>query len=128
YMPTTRLEAVQTYDKEWQAAGGLISERNDALREAALNYMRTKLASRPDLIEKSIPDYAPLARRLVVDNGWYDALLQEHVELETGRIERFVESGVLMDDGRVHELDAIVLATGFDVGRYFAPIDYVGRD
>ncbi|WP_433622183.1 flavin-containing monooxygenase [Nocardia sp. CA-120079] len=128
YIATTRLEAAQTYDPEWQAAGGLISERNDALREAALTYMRTKLASRPDLIEKSTPTYAPLARRLVVDNGWYDALLQDNVSLETDPIDRVTAEGVLMADGTLHELDVLVLATGFEVGRYFAPIDYVGRD
>lgn len=116
----------QEYDRAWQAAGGLISRRNDGLRENLTNYIATKLAGRPDLIAACTPNYAPLARRLVVDNGWYDALLRPNVALETDGIERIEEDAIVTVDGRSIPVDAIVLATGFDVEKYVSPAEYRG--
>ncbi len=47
--------------------------------------------------------------------------------LETGPIARITEAGVVTGDGRAHDLDVIVYATGFDVTATFARMDLVGR-
>lgn len=125
---TSGMQLAQEYDPEWQAAGGQISRRNDGMRENLTAYIRSKIGHRPDLMEKVVPDYAPLARRLVVDNGWYDALLRDNVELVTEGIDRFLPHGVETADGTFRELDAVVFAGGFDVGKYLFPAQYVGRD
>jgi 4-hydroxyacetophenone monooxygenase len=118
----------QVIDPEWQAGGGAISERNDKLREILTGYIRTQLADRPDLIEKVTPDYPPLARRLIIDNGWYAALLHDDVELVTDSIERVTPTGIRTADGVEREFDLIVLATGFDTEKYLWPLQVVGRD
>src|SRR5690606_9798472 len=71
----------QEYDRAWQASGRQVSRRNDGLRMNLTAYIASKFADHPELRDACTPDYAPLARRLVVDNGWYDALLQPNVTL-----------------------------------------------
>jgi 4-hydroxyacetophenone monooxygenase len=118
----------QVIDPAWQAQGGLISRRNDTQREILTNYILAQLSERPDLVEKVVPDYPPLARRLVIDNGWYQALLDPAAELVTERIEQLTPSGIRTADGIEREFDLIVLATGFETERYIWPMRVVGRD
>ncbi|MEH3033707.1 MAG: NAD(P)/FAD-dependent oxidoreductase [Aeromicrobium erythreum] len=127
-MTTSGMQGAQVYDREWQRNGGQISERNDGLRQALVEYIDSKVGHDPDLVAKVTPDYAPLARRLVVDNGWYDALLLDHVDLVTSGIDRITPHGIVDNDGVETPVDAIALAAGFEVARYMWPVDYVGRD
>src|SRR5262249_49765818 len=69
----------------------------------------------------------PLARRPVVDNGWYDALRRDNVELVVDPIERITPRGILTKDGVERRFDAIVLGTGFSVSKYLWPVQYSGR-
>ena len=124
---TDAMQNAQEYDREWQANGGSISEANDGLKQSLTTYIQDKLGSRPDLIAKVLPDYAPLARRLIVDNGWYDALLRDNVALVTDGIARFTEHGIETTAGELLEIDAVVFAAGFDVSKYLWPTEYVGR-
>lgn len=114
-------------DPQWQEKYGTLSEHNDALRANLEDYIATKLEGRPDLIEKSIPTQAPLSRRLIVDNGWYDSLMLPNVELVTTPISNIDENGISTNDGEHYGLDSIVLGSGFDVGRYFWPVTYTGQ-
>lgn len=114
-------------DPDWVAGGGHISEKNDKLRNGLTRYIRRKTGSREDLFAKLVPWYAPMARRLVVDNGWYDALLRSNVELVTIGIDRFVPEGIMTSDGALHEFDLVVLGAGFKVSQYLWPVDYTGR-
>ena len=115
-------------DPAWEAAGGRINEKNDKLRKGLTRYIRKKVGTRDDLYAKLVPSYAPMARRLVVDNGWYDALLRPNVELVTAGIDHFTRDGIVTRDGAVHEFDLVVLGAGFKVSQYLWPVDYVGRD
>ncbi|AMK19950.1 flavin-containing monooxygenase-like protein [Sphingobium sp. MI1205] len=100
---------------------------NREAREFALAHIRQALADRPDLLEKSIPDYPIFANRPVVDNGWFDALKRDNVELVTDGVARFTEGGIATVDGIERQFDIVVMATGFDPNNYFAEIDIVGR-
>ncbi|AWB93235.1 flavin-containing monooxygenase [Aeromicrobium chenweiae] len=126
-MTASGMQGAQTYDREWQRNGGQISKQNDGLRQALLEYIDSKVGHDPDLVAKVTPDYAPLARRLVVDNGWYDALLRDNVDLVTSGIARITPTGIVDNDGNETPLDAIALAAGFEVSRYMWPVDYRGR-
>jgi len=46
----------------------------------------------------------------------------------TEGIERIEAKGVRTGDGHLHELDVIVLATGFHVDRFMRPMEVVGRE
>ncbi|OCK72846.1 FAD dependent oxidoreductase [Lepidopterella palustris CBS 459.81] len=127
YFRSLDLAAIQVRDPAYEAKGGCINERNDGVREALTNYIHKKMAAKPELIPKLVPKYAPLIRRLVMDNGFYDALLQDNTELVTDGIEKITEKGIITKDGKEREFDLIVLAGGFKTSKYFFPINYVGR-
>lgn len=122
------MQAAQEYDRAWQATGGLVGPRNDALRSTLAGYIKSQLGDREDLIEKLTPNYAPLARRLVVDNGYYGAMLRDNVELVTDGIQRTLPNGVELKDGRVLDIDTLIVAAGFEVTKYLWPAEYVGAD
>jgi len=114
-------------DSEWYAKHGSLSKHNDDLRKNLEAYIGEQLEGRPDLIKNSIPTQAPLSRRLIVDNGWYEALMQPNVELVTDSIAEIDESAINMTNGDRYELDAIVLGSGFAVSKYFWPVVYKGQ-
>lgn len=128
FVGTAETQIAQYLDPAWTEAGGIINERNDKLRQGLIDYVESKIGHVPELMAKSIPEYAPLARRIVIDNGWFDALLRDDVDLETTGIECIEPGGARLVDGRLVPLDALVLATGFQVSRYFFPVVYEGRN
>ncbi|MCE2391973.1 MAG: NAD(P)/FAD-dependent oxidoreductase [Proteobacteria bacterium] len=89
--------------------------------------LETKIAD-PELREKLRPDYRAACKRLVVSHNFYDAIQHPNTELITESIERVEPEGVRTADGRLHELDVLVLATGFHVDRFMRPMRIVGRD
>ncbi|MBB3173981.1 cation diffusion facilitator CzcD-associated flavoprotein CzcO [Endobacter medicaginis] len=63
------------------------------------------------------PRYDPWDQRfcLVPDNDLFDAIRDGHVTVETGRIERFDATGIVMESGAHVEADIIVTATGLSL-------------
>lgn len=74
-----------------------------------------------------MPDYPPMVKRFVVDNGWYAALRRKNVELVTDPIRRITRKGIITSGGREYRADLIVLATGFQANRPLWPMEIVGR-
>lgn len=128
HVTSQQLQHLQNIDKDWQAKGGLINKRNDIVRKNLTQYIESKAEGIPGLLEKILPDHAPLVRRLVVDNGFYDALRRDNVELVTDDIVSFTETGVKTADGVERPCDIAVFGTGFKVSQYFWPCKYVGRN
>jgi cation diffusion facilitator CzcD-associated flavoprotein CzcO len=82
----------------------------------------------PVLREKLRPSYRAACKRLVISPDFYQAIQQPNAELVTEGIERVEERGVRTRDGRLHELDVLVLATGFRADRFLRPMQVIGRD
>lgn len=72
------------------------------------------------------PDYAPMCKRLVMATGFYKQFERSNVELVDTPIDRVEPRGIVTRDGRLHELDVIVLATGFDAHAYLRPLELIG--
>lgn len=91
---------------------------------------RESLAQIPDetLRAKLMPSYRAGCKRLVVSHNWYDAIQHPDVELVSENIVGIEPTGVRTADGTLHEVDIIVLATGFHVQRFMRPMDIIGRD
>jgi 4-hydroxyacetophenone monooxygenase len=121
------LQDMQTYDHEYRNRTGGINARNDKVKAALTDFLKDKLGEGSDLYRKCLPTYPPLARRLVVDNGFYDALLQDNVDLVTEGIVEITPTGIRTADGEEREFDLIALAGGFQTSRYLHPVHYVGR-
>jgi 4-hydroxyacetophenone monooxygenase len=104
-----------------------VNAANAASRDLLLDWMRTHLADRPDLLEKVTPDYPAMGKRVLQDNGsWFRALKKPNVELVRTGIDRIVPEGILTLDGRLHPADAICYATGFRHNEFVA-FDMKGR-
>ena len=82
----------------------------------------------PALRRKLTPDHQPMCRRLIMSARFYPAMQEPAVELVTDAIERVVPEGVMTADGRIHEVDVLVLATGFDPQAFMRPMELVGED
>ncbi|MDF3312243.1 NAD(P)/FAD-dependent oxidoreductase [Rhodococcus sp. T2V] len=115
-------------DPEWPHAERSVNVRNDRHRQELTDYIEKKLSTRPNLIEACTPAYPPYGKRILLDTGWYDTLLEDHVHLLDTPIERVDAGGVVTVDGERHEVDDIVLATGFDVTKLAASLNVTGRD
>jgi 4-hydroxyacetophenone monooxygenase len=103
---------------------------NKQIRDERIRFIKKKLASRPELIEKMIPPHPPFSTRPVqVDSGYnmYDAIMRDNVTLVTAGIERITPAGVRTRDGASHDADIIVYATGFRANECLWPMEVRGR-
>jgi len=82
----------------------------------------------PELRRRLTPDYEPMCKRLISSGSFYRAVQKPHVDVVTEAIERIEPTGIVTRDGRLHELDVLVLATGFDSHAYLRRIEIVGPD
>ncbi|WP_253443883.1 NAD(P)/FAD-dependent oxidoreductase [Halomonas sp. Y3] len=95
----------------------LVSEE---VSEFVRGKMRERLNHDPDLCDLLIPaDYGFGIRRVPLDTGYLETYLRPNVQTincQKTPISRIVPEGVQTEDGKVHEVDVIILATGFDAG------------
>lgn len=82
----------------------------------------------PELREKLRPNYVVACKRLVMSDQFYPAIQKPNATLVTSSIERIEAHGVRTADGVLHEVDVLVLATGFDGHSFIRPMELVGRD
>jgi len=109
---------------------------DDAVNKEVSEFVRGKMSDRikdPELIKKLVPtDYGFGTRRVPLDTRYLEAFLLPHVEIidiKSAPIERIVPAGVQTADGKIHELDVLILATGFDASTgALTQIDIRGRE
>ena len=95
--------------------------------EKACRENLERSVSDPELREKLRPDYRPACKRLIFSSDFYAAIQHENAELVTAGIEQVEADGIRTSDGRLHELDVLVLATGFRADRFIRPTVVTGR-
>jgi cation diffusion facilitator CzcD-associated flavoprotein CzcO len=84
--------------------------------------------SDPDLRERLRPEYRAACKRLIISPNFYEAMQMPQTELVTEAIEAVAPSGVRTKDGVLHELDVLVLATGYHADAFMRPLNIVGRN
>ncbi len=115
-------------DPDWENQEQSVSERNDLIRQLLTGYLQLEFGERPDLLEQVIPDYPPIAKRIIRDNGiWARTLKQDHVHLTSEAIAEITRDGVVTRDGKLHEVDVIIYGTGFDASHFLSPMQVTGR-
>ena len=82
----------------------------------------------PELRAKLTPDYQAACKRLIFCSDFYPAISRDNAHLITESIQRITPAGVQTLDGEVHELDVLVLATGFDPGAFILPTRVTGEN
>jgi cation diffusion facilitator CzcD-associated flavoprotein CzcO len=105
---------------------GVGSGEDALIARAARKHL--KRVRDPVLRAKVTPDYTPGCKRMVASPNYHEAIQRENVEIVTDAIERIVPEGIRTVTGRTVNLDAIVLATGFQAGAFLRPMKVVGAD
>ena len=77
----------------------------------------------PELRRKLTPPDEPLCKRMVMSTLFYPAVSRPNVEVVRDGIVRATDQGIVDQTGRLHELDVIIFATGFDARAYHRPIE-----
>ncbi|MFJ9317795.1 flavin-containing monooxygenase [Pimelobacter simplex] len=124
-----RLALYLDYDlRQFRSGHARIGGRSNTKRkEASLRFMQESLARRPDLLEHTTPTFPFEARRTVVSDTYYPALLDPKVTLVPFGVKDLTSRGVLDANGDEHELDMVVLATGFDAANYLGNYQVIGE-
>ncbi|MDA0785034.1 MAG: NAD(P)/FAD-dependent oxidoreductase [Proteobacteria bacterium] len=124
-MAVSEEERNREYEARW-AAGGLSImaayadfQTSDAANETASEFIRNKIrgiVNDPDVAELLAPKQLFLCKRLCVGTDYYETYNRDNVtliDISETPIDRITPEGVCVD-GRVYEVDVVVLATGFD--------------
>ncbi|KWX66658.1 NAD(P)/FAD-dependent oxidoreductase [Mycobacterium sp. NAZ190054] len=81
-----------------------------------------------ELKKKLTPKDQPMCKRMVFAGHYYRAVQKPDVEIVTDPIVEVEPRGVVTADGTLHEVDLLVLATGFDFHAYVRPLTISGED
>ena len=81
-----------------------------------------------ELRRRLTPHYDFGCKRPTWSNSYFRTLAKPHVHLETNRIERIEQDGIVTADGNKTVIDTLVLATGFDLWEAnFPAFEMIGR-
>jgi cation diffusion facilitator CzcD-associated flavoprotein CzcO len=122
-----RAELSEMFDRFATAIVDADSPQMSWLEEACRANLEQRVRD-PVLREKLRPSYRAACKRLIISPDFYEAIQQPNAELVTEGIERVEPTGVRTRDGRLHELDVLVLATGFKADAFMRPMRVAGRD
>jgi cation diffusion facilitator CzcD-associated flavoprotein CzcO len=84
------------------------------LERFALGYLERSVKD-PEKRKKLTPDFRIGCKRILISRDYLRSLDQPNVAIETTGIREIVPSGIVTQDGVLHEVDAIVFGTGFKV-------------
>ena len=96
---------------------GLARKRPEQAKQRIVQMVRDELGPDYDVETHFTPSYNPWDQRLclVPDADLFASIREGKSEVVTGRIARFVDSGIELESGAVLEADIIVTATGLEV-------------
>ncbi len=81
----------------------------------------------PVLRAKLTPDYQAACKRLIFCSDFYPAMSRDNAHLVTEGIQQIEASGVRTADGQLHELDVLILGTGFKASNFILPTQVIGE-
>jgi cation diffusion facilitator CzcD-associated flavoprotein CzcO len=99
---------------------------NRRRRRAAQRFLAESMAGQPQLRQLLTPAFPFEGKRTVLSDDYYRALLRPDVTLVPQGVKGLSATGVIDDNGDRHDLDVVVLATGFDAANYLADLRVTG--
>ncbi|KAI8061412.1 putative flavoprotein [Gongronella butleri] len=93
-----------------------------------MTIVRLKRAGRPDLIPKLMPNYSPGCKRIVRSENYFETLAKPNVTVVTGGVQDIQGRTIITADGEKVEVDALILATGYDVEGFAGNLQVIGRN
>lgn len=86
----------------------------------------------PELRKKLTPDYKVGCKRVIINKTFYNGIQQPNAHLITEGIVRITEKCIVTKDAagneQEHELDVLVLSTGFNPFNFMRPMNMIGRE
>ena len=116
----------------FSAFGDLTTD--EEANEEACKFVRSKIDEivKDPRKAKILKPTEPYARRPLCDTGYYQIFNRDNVDvvdLKATPIDEIVPQGIRTSDGKVHELDVLIFATGFDaIEGSYNRVRIVGRD
>jgi cation diffusion facilitator CzcD-associated flavoprotein CzcO len=106
------------------------SPLHEFMMTASKQHMATQLPGDQyaELREKLQPHYAVGCKRVIITDDYFPVFTRESVILETSQIHEITPTGVSVEGGKEHELDLLVLATGFKTTQFMYPIKIYGLE
>ncbi len=81
-------------------------------RRIALKHLDKQVADR-ELRGRLTPDYTIGCKRILISSDYYPALQKDNLSLNTSGIMSVTRDAIVDGEGRAHNVDAVVLGTGF---------------
>jgi cation diffusion facilitator CzcD-associated flavoprotein CzcO len=102
------------------------------LQKHLLNFLckaTLKLSVKDKALRRKLrPDYQVGCKRVVINTTFYKSIQKPNTALITDGIERITETGIVTKDGKHHDLDVLVLSTGFHAFNFMRPMNLIGRN
>jgi cation diffusion facilitator CzcD-associated flavoprotein CzcO len=117
---------VEAVDRFNRAIANPDSDEMHEIEAIALQNLEDSVSD-PVLREKLRPNYRAACKRLVYSPDYYQAIQRPNVSLVREELECIERKGVRTRDGKLHEFDVLVLATGFDAHAFMRPMEIRGR-
>jgi 4-hydroxyacetophenone monooxygenase len=115
-------------DQDWADFPRTANAFSAQRREVFVKWIEQNVGDDPQLLAKVTPQYPPMSKRMLQDNGsWLKCLKRPNVELVNSTIVDVGAASLATADDR-YDVDVIVLATGFRASEVLYPLDIVGRD
>lgn len=91
----------------------------------SLAHLRKQVKD-PELRAKLTPNFQFGCKRILISDEYWASFERPNVDLVTDPIEEIKSTGIETRDGTFREVDAIIIATGFDLGLASAPFPITG--
>ena len=122
-----RIYSAFCVDPDWPDSEISLGPANDAMRQMMTEHIKGEIGDDPELLRKVLPDYPPLGKRILMDNGWFRTLTRENVDLITDPIRAVTPDALVTEKGERYPVDALILSTGFHANKFLWPMAITGR-
>ncbi|KAF7557823.1 hypothetical protein G7Z17_g488 [Cylindrodendrum hubeiense] len=131
YVPLwQRLHRLDTFLKTDQLASVYGSDPTQVqqrlvIEETARQYI---YATAPEKYHRFlVPDFPLGCKRRIYDPGYLASLHRENINLLPEGPKKFTKTGIISESGEEEDFDAVILATGFKVQSFLAPMKIIGK-
>ena len=100
---------------------------HDFFQKLSLKKLETEVND-PGIRRRLTPDYKLGCKRILSSDDFYPSFNRENVTLETDPIKKITAQGIVTESGKLHELNTIIFATGFEVADFTTDMRVTGRN
>ena len=120
-----KLESTVNSQFDMFISGSDVSKAADEMMRAEMN--RRIGPGHEELKQKLIPKWSPGCRRITPGDGYLEALVKPNVTTVHEEIQKIVPEGLLDTLGKLHKVDIIACATGFNIA-FAPPFEVIGTN